>query len=141
MTRASISWIGGPVLKAVAEDAFHVHEAVAVGGQRLLGEVIQLSGDTVTAQVYEDTTGLKPGDPVVGSGAPLSVSVGPGVLGRIFDGLLRPIGDASEHWFRPGLGGARDAEFHFVPCVAVGDTLYTMYTPSAWMGLTTADEG
>ena len=123
MTRASISWIGGPVLKAVAEDAFHVHEAVAVGGQRLLGEVIQLSGDTVTAQVYEDTTGLKPGDPVVGSGAPLSVSVGPGVLGRIFDGLLRPIGDASEHWFRPGLGGARDAEFHFVPCVAVGDTL------------------
>jgi len=123
VTRASIRWIGGPVLKAVAEEPFHVHEAVAVGGQRLLGEVIQLSGDTVTAQVYEDTTGLKPGDPVLGSGAPLSVAVGPGVLGRIFDGLLRPIGDASEHWFRPGLGGARDAEFHFTPRVSEGEEL------------------
>ena len=123
MTKAAIRWIGGPVLKAVVDGPFHVHEAVAVGSQRLLGEVIQLSGEIITAQVYEDTTGLKPGDPVVGSGTPLSVALGPGVLGRIFDGLLRPIGDASEHWFRPGLGGARDEVFRFAPCVAEDDDL------------------
>ncbi len=123
MSKAAIRWIGGPVLKAVVEGPFHVHEAVAVGEQRLLGEVIQLSGDTLTAQVYEDTTGLKPGDPVAGSGTPLSVAVGPGVLGRIFDGLLRPVGDASEHWFRPGLGGARDTMFRFTPRVKKGEEL------------------
>jgi V/A-type H+-transporting ATPase subunit A len=123
MAKAAIRWIGGPVLKAQAEGPFHVHEAVAVGRQRLLGEVIQLSGDRLTAQVYEDTTGLKPGDPVVGSGTPLSVALGPGILGRIFDGLLRPIGDPSEHWFHPGLGGARDEPFEFRPLVSAGATL------------------
>jgi len=56
MSKAVIQWIGGPVLKARASEPFHVHEALAVGEQRLLGEVIQLSGDTITAQVYEDTT-------------------------------------------------------------------------------------
>ncbi len=124
MSNAVIKWIGGPVLKARVSDPFHIHEALAVGEQRLLGEVIQLSGDTITAQVYEDTTGLKPGDAVIGTGLPLSVALGPGILGQIFDGLLRPLGDVSEHWFKPGLPTARQGEFEFTPSVEVGDEVH-----------------
>ena len=123
MSKARIRWIGGPVLKARTEGPFHVHEAIAVGAQRLLGEVIQLDGDLIVAQVYEDTTGLKPGDPVEGTGAALSVSLGPGILGHIFDGLLRPLGAVTEHWFEPGLGARRNQEFDFTPCAAAGDSL------------------
>ncbi|MEE4637130.1 MAG: V-type ATP synthase subunit A [Wenzhouxiangella sp.] len=121
MTHAVIQWIGGPVLKARVSEPFQIHEALAVGENRLLGEVIQLSGDLLTAQVYEDTTGLKPGDPVVGSGLPLSVALGPGILGNIFDGLLRPLSEASGHWFQPGLAAARSAQFRFEPAVGEGD--------------------
>jgi V/A-type H+/Na+-transporting ATPase subunit A len=124
MSNAVIQWIGGPVLKARVSDPFHIHEALAVGEQRLLGEVIQLSGDTITAQVYEDTTGLKPGDPVTGTGLPLSVALGPGILGRIFDGLLRPLGDVSDHWFKPGLPTARHGEFEFSPAIKVDDPVH-----------------
>ncbi len=123
MSKAVIQWIGGPVLKARVSDPFHIHEALAVGAQRLLGEVIQLSGDTITAQVYEDTTGLRPGDAVEGSGLPLSVALGPGVLGQIFDGLLRPLGDASQHWFKPGLPTARSGKFEFKPSVETGQEI------------------
>jgi V/A-type H+-transporting ATPase subunit A len=78
------------------DGAFHVHEAIAVGEHGLLGEVIQLDGAELVAQVYEDTTGLRPGDRIRGTGLPLSVRLGPGLLGRIFDGLLRPLtGDVS----------------------------------------------
>jgi V/A-type H+-transporting ATPase subunit A len=73
------------------ESPFHVHEALAVGERRLLGEVIQLDGTDLVAQVYEDATGLEPGAPVTGTGLPLSVRLGPGLLGRIYDGLLRPL--------------------------------------------------
>ncbi|MFP4209364.1 MAG: V-type ATP synthase subunit A [Wenzhouxiangella sp.] len=121
MTRARIQWIGGPVLKARASEPFQIHEALAVGEQRLLGEVIQLSGDLLTAQVYEDTTGLKPGDPVIGNGLPLSVSLGPGILGNIFDGLLRPLSEEAGHWFKPGLAAARSGRFEFEPLVGSGD--------------------
>ena len=123
MSKAVIEWIGGPVLKARVSGPFHIHEALAVGTGRLLGEVIQLAGETITAQVYEDTTGLRPGDPVEGTGLPLSVALGPGMLGRIFDGLLRPLGDVSEHWFKPGLAAKRTGRFVFTPSVAPGDTV------------------
>ncbi len=82
MSRARISWIGGPVLRARMEGPFSVYEALAVGPARLLGEVIQLRGDELVAQVYEDTTGLEPGTIVEGSGQPLSVPLGPGAAGR-----------------------------------------------------------
>ena len=123
MSKAVIQWIGGPVLKARVKDPFHIHEALAVGEQRLLGEVIQLSGDTITAQVYEDTTGLRPGDPVEGTGLPMSVALGPGILGHIFDGLLRPLGDVTEHWFKPGLAAKRSGKFEFTPAVKAGDEI------------------
>jgi V/A-type H+-transporting ATPase subunit A len=120
MSEASIRWIGGPVLRARARGPFRVHEALSVGAAGLLGEVVQLNEDEVVAQVYEDTTGLQPGDPVAGTGGPLSVSLGPGLLGRIFDGLLRPLADPSVHFLAGGVAGPRAGRFGFEPVVAVG---------------------
>jgi len=66
-------------------------ETVEVGEERLIGEVIALDGEVATLQIYEDTGGIRPGDPVEGQGAPLSVEIGPGLLGQIFDGIQRPL--------------------------------------------------
>ncbi len=123
MAEAAIRWIGGPVLKALVDGRFHVHEAVRVGERNLLGEVIQLNENLLTAQVYEDTTGLKPGDPVTGTGLPLSVPLGPGLLGRIMDGLLRPLADASVHFYATGTVGERDGKLAFRPTATVGQQL------------------
>ncbi len=123
MSKAAIHWVGGPVLRADVEGQFYVHEAVAVGKNALLGEVIQLDGDQLVAQVYEDTTGLKPGDAVLGSGLPLSVPLGPGLLGRILDGLLRPLADESVHFYAPGAVGDRGTRMQFVPVVEPGESL------------------
>jgi len=123
MSTAAIHWIGGPVLRAQVTGPFHVHEAISVGPNALLGEVIQLDGGQLVAQVYEDTTGLKPGDGVKGTGMPLSVPLGPGLLGRILDGLLRPLADESVHFYTPGTVGRRRDRFHFIPTVEKGDKL------------------
>jgi V/A-type H+-transporting ATPase subunit A len=106
---AVIQWIGGPVLTAQAQGEFRVGEAIEVGARRLPGEVIRLKGERFTAQVYEDTTGLRPGDPILGTGAPLSIALGPGLLGHIFDGLLRPLDTAEP-----------ESVFGFAPAVAEG---------------------
>ncbi len=122
MSRATLRRISGPVLHGRTTDGFMLHEAVRVGDQDLVGEVVQLHADEIVVQVYEDTTGLKPGSPIRGTGAPLSVPLGPGMLGRIFDGLLRPLAadspfiDASTPRKGPGL-------LPFRPRVAVGDLL------------------
>jgi V/A-type H+-transporting ATPase subunit A len=91
MSDAEIRWISGPVLRARVKGTFRVGEAIEVGARALPGEVIRLKGEEFVAQVYEDTTGLRPGDRVRGTGSALSVRLGPGLLGRIFDGLLRPL--------------------------------------------------
>ena len=114
MSEARIRWIGGPVLHARVTGDFRVGEAIEVGADRHPGEVIRLKGDELVGQVYEDTTGLKPGDPVHGTGSALSVRLGPGLLGRIFDGLLRPLDTAEQHG---------DAAIAFRPLVKPGDTL------------------
>ena len=124
MSRGRISWIGGPVLRAKSEDEFHVNEAKRVGPNHILGEVIRVSTDEIVAQVYEDTTGLRPGDVVEGTGVPLSVPLGPGILGSIFDGLLRPLnGVGAQSFVRPG-GFQRTAQrYPFTPAVKVGDSV------------------
>jgi V/A-type H+-transporting ATPase subunit A len=106
MSEAVIRWVGGPVLHArVTQGEFRLGEAIEVGTQRRPGEVIRLKGDEFVGQVYEDTTGLRPGDAVRGPGGALSVRLGPGLLGHIFDGLLRPLdknaGVSGEIGFRP----------------------------------------
>jgi V/A-type H+-transporting ATPase subunit A len=90
-TPSEVIWISGPVVKASGGGALSMYEVVEVGGERLIGEVIELAGDTATIQVYEDTGGIRPGEPVAGHGAPLSVEIGPGLVGQIFDGIQRPL--------------------------------------------------
>jgi V/A-type H+/Na+-transporting ATPase subunit A len=123
MSTARIRWISGPVLRARTADTFHVHEAIEVGLHALPGEVIQLSADEIIAQIYEDTTGLKPGDAVTGTGRALSVRLGPGLLGHIFDGLLRPLHRGAGAFISPQAPRAPEPRFGFEPAVRVGDVL------------------
>ena len=123
MSEARIVSISGPVLRARATGSFGLREAIEVGPSRLLGEVIRVAEREVVAQVYEDTTGLRPGDLVQGSGAALAVSLGPGLLGHIFDGLLRPLQGGEGPYFAPGLRGAPPRRFAFEPLVAEGAQL------------------
>src|SRR3989304_6292833 len=106
MTEARICWISGPVLRAGTDGSFTLREAVEVGPQRLLGEVVSLDGEEVIAQVYEDTTGLKPGVVIKGTGQPLAIRVGPGLLGNMFDGLLRPLAGTNSAFVPPGVAPA-----------------------------------
>ena len=99
-SRAAIRWISGPVLRARTEGPFLLREAIRVGPAGLLGEVIRLNEDEIVAQVYEDTTGLRPGVEVRGTGNLLGIRVGPGLLGNIYDGLLRPLRPADALRFR-----------------------------------------
>jgi V/A-type H+-transporting ATPase subunit A len=89
----------------------------------LLGEVIQLRGDELVAQVYEDTTGLEPGMPVVGLSRPLSVTLGPNLLGGIFDGLLRPLSHSPDFQIQPGAAAPVTARHRLEFTVQSGNTL------------------
>jgi len=121
MSVARICWISGPVLRARAEGPFRLREAVRVGELGLLGEVIRMQGDEIVAQVYEDTTGLRPGVEVTGTGSLLGIRLGPALLGRIFDGLLRPLAGPSTHYVEPGVGAEVALEFDFTPRLGPGD--------------------
>jgi len=123
MSEARITWIGGPVLKACATGPFSIFEALEVGERRLLGEVIQLRGDELVAQVYEDTTGLEPGVAVVGLERPLSVTLGPNLLGGIFDGLLRPLSLAADFQIQPGAAERSVARHRLEFAVRDGDVV------------------
>ena len=83
--------INGPVVTVKNADSFEMMEMVYVGKQKLVGEIIGITDKFTTIQVYEETTGLKPGDPVEGTGAPMNVLLGPGILDNIFDGIERPL--------------------------------------------------
>ena len=83
--------INGPVVTVKDADCFEMMEMVHVGEQNLVGEVIGITSDFTTIQVYEETTGLKPGDVVTGTGAPMNVLLGPGIIDNIFDGIERPL--------------------------------------------------
>ncbi|MCK5250240.1 MAG: V-type ATP synthase subunit A, partial [Spirochaetaceae bacterium] len=86
----TISRINGPVITAEGISNAMMMELVHAGESRLVGEVIKLRDERAIIQVYEDTTGVKPGEPIYGSGLPLSVELGPGLIGNIYDGIQRP---------------------------------------------------
>ncbi len=96
MKKGRIKKISGPLI--VAENLYGVkmNEVVRVGKDKLVGEVVELHGNLIFIQVYEETSGLKPGDVVVATGAPLSVQLGPGLVGTIFDGIQRPLNKVLE---------------------------------------------
>lgn len=91
MNSGRIITVNGPVVRATGMRDFAMREMVTVGKLSLLGEIIRLDGDDALIQVYEDTAGVTVGEPVAGSGSPLSVSLGPGLMGSIFDGIGRPL--------------------------------------------------
>jgi V/A-type H+-transporting ATPase subunit A len=91
VAKGRIVWVSGPAVKADGMSTAKMYETVEVGDSKLIGEVIRLTGDVAFIQVYESTSGLKPGEPVVGTGQPLSVLLGPGIIGKIYDGIQRPL--------------------------------------------------
>jgi len=119
--------IVGPVVEIAGAREAQMLELVEVGSDHLLGEIMRIQRDVATAQVYEDTTGLTPGEEVYGSGLPLSVELGPGIMGGIFDGVQRPltvIRETSDQYIRRGIQVPvldRKKEWVFTPKVKVGD--------------------
>ena len=92
-----ITWISGPVVRARITGTTQMMEQVEVSEYHLVGEVIALHADIATIQVYEETSGIEPGDAIYGMGMPLSVELGPGIMGRIFDGIQRPLEVLATH--------------------------------------------
>ncbi len=113
--------INGPVVEAQGVRNAMMMELVHVGEARLVGEVVKLQGRRAVIQVYEDTTGLRPGEPIFGSGHPLSVELGPGLMGTIYDGIQRPlerIKEKSGVYIERGIEESalkRDTLWHFIP--------------------------
>ncbi|MDN5302737.1 MAG: V/A-type H+/Na+-transporting ATPase subunit [Thermoanaerobacteraceae bacterium] len=99
-SQGNIIYINGPVVKADKMEDFMVREMVMVGEKKLIGEVISLEKDRGTIQVYEETSGLRMGEKVIGTGRPLSVKLGPGIIGNIFDGIERPLSKIYDSGFK-----------------------------------------
>ena len=96
--------INGPVIYLKGNTGFSMSEMVYVGEERLVGEVIALDKDRTTIQVYEETSGLRPGETVEASGGPVSVTLAPGILNNIFDGIERPLERIADIGGLPGQG-------------------------------------
>ncbi len=129
MSIGRIKKVAGPLV--IAEDMrdANMFDVVRVSDQRLIGEIIEIHGDLASVQVYEETSGLGPGAPVESTGSPLSVELGPGLIGGIFDGIQRPletIMEVSGNNLQRGVEVAslhRDKKWSFVPVKAVGDAV------------------
>ena len=96
MVKGTIYEINGPVVKVRDVKGFSISELVKVGNEKLIGEVIGIDGESTIIQVYEATSGIKPGEPVIGEGMPLSVTLAPGIISGIFDGIERPLDRIAE---------------------------------------------
>lgn len=120
--------IAGPVVTAVNLDA-HMYDVVKVGKEALMGEVIKIQGNNVIIQVYEDTSGIKPGEPVENTGLSLAVELGPGLLTSIYDGIQRPLAvlvDKMGNFIERGVsapGLSHEKKWTFKPLVKSGDKL------------------
>jgi len=127
MKKGKIIKVAGPLVVAKGLESVKMYEVVLAGEQGLLGEVIQIKDEMVFIQVYEETEGVGPGDPVVPTGAPLSVELGPGLIGAIFDGVQRPLNVISLRHGPFIVRGVkekalpRDKEWEFEPLVREGD--------------------
>jgi V/A-type H+-transporting ATPase subunit A len=129
VAKGKIIWVSGPAVKADGMSSAKMYETVEVGDLKLIGEVIRLTGDIAFIQVYESTSGLKPGETVKGTGQPLSVLLGPGVIGKIYDGIQRPLDEiAQKSGSFIGRGIATTPvdlkkKYKFMPAVKIGDEI------------------
>ncbi len=119
--------IAGSLVEADGMEGHSIYELVKVGKENLLGEIIRLNRDVASIQVYEETTGVRPGEPVTGTGAPLSVELGPGVLKSIYDGVQRPlelIKEVSGAFISRGISVPpidKEKKWEFIPKAGKGD--------------------
>jgi V/A-type H+-transporting ATPase subunit A len=129
MSNGTIKKVAGPLVIAEGMRDANMFDVVRVSDQRLIGEIIEIHGDQASVQVYEETAGLGPGEPVESTGAPLSVELGPGLIGSIFDGIQRPLVAIMEATGNNLVRGVeipslkREAKWHFVPTIAAGETV------------------
>ena len=127
MQKKYIISINGPVIKAKGDGDFAMHDIVHISDEKILGEVIKLTGDIATIQVYEGTTGLKIGQDVIGEEEPLTLVLGPGIISNIFVGIERPLKSLRDEYgdfIKRGasnIGVDTEKKWHFVPKVQVGD--------------------
>ena len=127
MSKGIITKVAGPLVVADGMRDANMFDVVRVSNQRLIGEIIEMHGDRASIQVYEETSGLGTGEPVESTGEPMSVELGPGLIGSIFDGIQRPLDDImkiSGNNLERGVEVSalkRDLIWHFEPTVRVGD--------------------
>lgn len=127
MKEGRIVKVSGPLVVAEGMSGSRMYDVAYVGEQKLLGEIIELRGDRASIQVYEETSGVGPGDPVFGTGMPLSVELGPGLIESIFDGIERPldkIREAAGDFITRGIiipALPRDKKWDFKPVVKKGE--------------------
>lgn len=125
--KGKIIKVAGPLVVASGLSHANMFDVVHVGKQNLIGEIIEMRGENASIQVYEETSGMAPGDSVVSTGAPLSVELGPGLMGTIYDGIQRPLeairaicGDTISRGVQVS-PISRDIKWEFMPAKKVGD--------------------
>ncbi len=129
MSKGTIKKVAGPLVIAEGMRDANMFDVVRVSEQRLIGEIIEIHGDQASIQVYEETSGLGPGEPVESTGVPMSVELGPGLISNIYDGIQRPleaimakIGNSLARGVEvPSLD--REKKWHFVPVLKAGDSV------------------
>ena len=130
MSSGIIQKVAGPLVIAEGMRDANMFDVVRVSSQRLIGEIIEVHGDQASVQVYEETSGLGPGEPVESTGMPLSVELGPGLIKSIYDGIQRPLDDIMKisggNLLKRGVevpALKRELIWHFVPTVKAGDSV------------------
>ena len=127
MKEGKITKVSGPLIEASGLSDANIYDVVEVSKDKLIGEIIEMRGDVASIQVYEETTGIGPGDPVVSTGHPLSVELGPGMLRHMYDGIQRPLEkleDLAGSFLNRGVTAPplnRETKWEFVPTKNVGD--------------------
>lgn len=130
-SKGTIKKVAGPLVVATGMRDANMYDVVRVSEEELIGEIIEMHGDQASIQVYEETAGLGPGKEVVSTGAPMSVELGPGLIGSIYDGIQRPLDDimkVSGNLLNRGVqvpSLKRDLKWDFVPVAKVGDEVAT----------------
>jgi V/A-type H+-transporting ATPase subunit A len=128
MIEGKVVRINGPIIKATGLGGSGLYDVVEIGAKRLIGEIIRLEGDTATIQIYEDNTGMRVGESAFSLERPLSVHLGPGLLGQIYDGIQRPLTEIkriSGGFINPGVKIpplSTEKKWHFVPSAKPGET-------------------
>ena len=129
MSRGTIKKVAGPLVIAEGMRDANMFDVVRVSSQRLIGEIIEIHGEEASIQVYEETSGLGPGEPVESMDIPLCVELGPGLISSIYDGIQRPLDDImklSGNNLKRGVevpSLKRDKKWHFQPAVSSGESV------------------